>query len=250
MSNVNGISGVDYSAIASGKRINSGADDAAGLTIANKLESQATGLTTASENAKTASDALTIADGALGGINEYLQRIRELSVKASNGLNSASDLSAIQKEIDGSLKGIEDLASGTEFNTKKLLDGSMATMDTASNPDGSGMKIQMANSTLESLGINGYNVTGDFDINVIDQAMDRVSDSRSSIGAQVNALEYTQNYNANSALLTTKSQSKLEDLDIAKAVSDQKKTEVIDQYRMSMQKKEMEQDLLITKMFQ
>lgn len=245
---VTGISNVDYGTIASGKRINSAADDASGLTQVNKIEEQTNGLKTSGKNAAQASDALTIADGALGGINDYLQRIKELSVKALNGLNSTSDLSAMQKEIDGALKGIQDIAGGTEYNTMKLLDGSMASMDVASNPDGTGMKIQMANSTLDSLGINGYDVTGDFDISKIDKAIEKVNDSRSSIGASVNALDYSQNYSTNAALQQTSSQSRLEDLDMAKAISEQKKNEVLDEYKLMMQKKQEEQESLVTKM--
>ncbi len=250
MSSITGISNVDYGTIASGKRINSAADDASGLAIANKMESQATGLETGAQNAKETENALNIADGALGGINDYLQRIKELSVKASNGLNSASDLSAIQKEIDGALKGIEDLATGTEYNTKKLLDGSMASLDVAANPDGTGMKIQMANSTLETLGIAGYDVTKDFDMNAIDKAIEKVNESRTSIGASVNALGYTQRYNNNASLQQINAKSGLEDLDMAKAISEQRKNEALEQYKIMMQKKEAEQESLITKMFE
>lgn len=249
MSTISGIgSQMDYGTIASGKRVNSAADDAAGLAIAEKMESQSKGLTTGAENAEAASNVLNIQDGALGGINDYLQRIKELSVKASNGLNSQSDLGAIQKEIDGALAGIQDIAKGTEYNTMKLLDGSMASMDVASNPDGSGMKIQMANATLENLGIDGYNVTGDFDMSRIDKAMDQVNAARSDAGASINALSYAQTYNTNAALEQTRSQSGIEDLDIAKAISDQKKNEVMEDYKTMMQKKQMEQESIVTKL--
>lgn len=239
----------DYTAIASGKKIHSAADDAAGLAIANKLEAQSNGLTVGADNAKSGIHALNIADGALGGINDYLQEIRELSVKAMNGTNSASDLEAIQKQIDGAMKGIVDIAGGTEYNTMKLLDGSMADMDIASNPDGSGMKIRMANATLENLGIAGYDVTGDFNIDVIDQAIDRVNDSRATLGAGVNALEYAQTYNSNAALMQTRAQSGIEDTDIARAISERKKNDVLEQYRIMMQKEQSQQESLVTKMF-
>lgn len=239
-----------YTQIASGKKINSAADDASGLAIANKLESQSKGLTAGADNSKAGSNALNVADGALSGINDYLQEIRELSVKAKNGTNSASDLNAIQKQINGALKGIEDIAGGTEYNTMKLLDGSMADMNIASNPDGTGMKIQMANATLDNLGIAGYDVTKDFDISVIDKAIDKVNEGRSSLGASVNALDYAQQYNNNAALQQTRAQSGIEDADIAKTISEQKKNSVLEQYRMMMQKEKSQQESLVTKMFQ
>lgn len=241
---------MDYSRIASGKRINSAADDASGLAIAKKLESQSNGLNAGAQNASAGKSVLNIADGALDGVTSYLQRIRELSVKASGGLKSASDLSAIQKEIDQNLKGIQQIAQGTEYNTMKLLDGNMASMDIATNPDGTGIKIQMANSTLEALGIDGYNVTGSFDISKIDKALDMVMDSRSSIGASTNRLGYAFSYNNNASMQLTSAQSRIEDLDIPKAVSEKKKNEVLEDYKNMMLKKNMENESLVTKILQ
>ncbi len=77
----------------------------------------------------------------------------------------------------------------------KLMDGSMADMHIASNPDGTGMKIQMENVTLQSLGLDGYNVTGNFDINDVIGAMEKISTSRSGTGAITNAMEHAYNYN-------------------------------------------------------
>ncbi len=245
MSSIQGVtSGVstDYSQIASGKRINSAADDASGLAISNKLESQSKGLDVGADNAEAGKNALNIADGALGGINEYLQRIYELSVKASNGLNSGNDLKSMQKEVDQLMKGISETASNTEYNTMKLIDGSMADMSLATNPDGTGQSIKMANATLETLGIDGYDLTGDFDINRITSAMDKVNEARSAGGATTNALDYAIDYNKYASQNTTAAQSRIEDLDIPKAISEQKKNEVIDEYQMMMQKQKMEEE--------
>jgi flagellin len=254
MSNISNInsstSTVDYGSIATGKRINSAADDASGLTISNKLESQANALTAGADNAETGKNVTNIADGALGGIQDYLQKIREVSVKAMNGLNSADDLSSMQKEIESYMGGIQQISQGTEYNTKKLLDGNMADMNIATNPDGSGMKIQMANSTLESLGIDGYDVTKKFDVSTIDSAINKVSDSRSSIGASANALDYASSYNSSAALEQTGAQSRIEDLDIPKAISEQKKNTVLEDYKNTMLKKQMDEESLVTKLLQ
>lgn len=240
----------DYGRIASGKRINSAADDASGLSIAEKIKAESNGLTAGAQNAEAGKNALNVADGAMEGITDYLQRIKELSVKASNGLNSAADLQAIQKEIDQNLMGIQDIAKNTEYNTMKLLDGSMADMDLATKPDGSGQKIQMTNATLEALGIDGYNVTGSFDMSRIDDALKKVSESRSTIGAGVNSLEHAYSYNQNAALQQTASQSRIEDLDMPKAISELKKNEVLGDYQNLMLKKKMEDESLVTKLLQ
>ncbi|NLG03983.1 MAG: flagellin [Clostridia bacterium] len=231
-----------YAQISSGKRINRAADDAAGLAIAEKMKEQKSGLDVGGQNARSGIGALNIADGALAGIGENLQRIYEISVKASNGLNSGSDLSAMQKEIDQLMSGIKETASNTEYNTMKLIDGSMASMDMATNPDGTGQSIKMANASLEALGIDGYNVTGEFDINRIQTAIDKISAARSEGGASTNALEHVYNYNNYASQNTTSAQSRIEDLDMPKAISEQKKNEVIEDYQTMMQKQKMEQE--------
>ncbi|MBO4901266.1 MAG: flagellin FliC5 [Lachnospiraceae bacterium] len=245
MAPVSGINGSEdlYGKIASGNRIERAKDDAAGLTISENMKEQENGLNAATQNAKHGVDALNIADGALAQINDNLQRIYELSVKASNNfMYSPGELNAMQKEIDGLMKGIEDIAKGTEYNTMKLLDGNMADMDLATNPDGSGQKIQMANATLEALGIDGYDVTGKFDITRISDAIDKVNESRSEIGAKTNALEYTINRNELTAENTMAARSQLADLDIPQAISEQKKNQVLDDYQMMMQRQKMKDE--------
>ena len=89
----------NYQSLASGKKINSAADDAAGLAIAQKLNSQTNGYDVGYRNAGTSQDMLNVADGALGSITENLQRIRELSVQASNGLYTDADRGAFKKKL-------------------------------------------------------------------------------------------------------------------------------------------------------
>ena len=238
-----------YGKIASGKRIQTAADDAAGLAIANKLKKEGNGLNVGASNVQNGIGVANIQDGALGTIHDSLQRIRELSIQASNGIYTDSDKQAIQDEIDQLLMDIEQTAVGTEYNQMKLLDGSMADMHIASNPDGTGMKIQMENATLKSLGIDGYSVMGDFDIGVIDAAIEKVSASRSHIGATTNAMEHAYNYNTRASLELVSSRSRIEDLDIAKAISEQKKGKLLQDYQLGMMRKRMDNDSFVVKMF-
>lgn len=240
-----------YSHLASGKRINSARDDASGLAIAKKMQREETGLRVGAENAKMGIGVLNVADGALGGVTDYLQRIRDLALRSMNGLASSSDKQIYQNEINQLKEGIQSLAKDTSLNEQKLLDGSMADMDLVTGPSGSGMKIQMANSTLEALGIADLDVTSDnFSLDAIDKALDIVSAQRSNIGASTNRLEYNYNYNVSSSLMQTSARSRLEDLDFPKAISEKKKQEVLGQYRMYMLRNQMERKKTQSRLFQ
>lgn len=232
-----------YGDIASGKRINSAADDASGLAIANKLEKEGNGLTQGAANASEGNDAIKIADGAIGQVTDSLQRIYELSVKASNTLMyGEEERGYMQQEVSELLKGIDDLAKNANYNEKPLIDGGEDSMKIATNPDGSGIDIKMASATVKSLGLEGYDVTGDFDISKVKDALKAVSGSRASLGAQSVALEYAKNFNNLSAENTLSAQSKLEDLDIGKAVSEKQKKELLNNYMLMMQKKRQEDE--------
>lgn len=249
--NISSVSSVNsiYGKIASGNRIQTAADDASGLAISNELERNNNGLDVGASNIMDGIGVANITDGALDSMQDSLQRIYELSLKASNGLYGDSEKQMIQKEIDQLLEGIQYTATATQFNGMKLLDGSMADMDIVTNADGTGIKIQMENLSLKSLGLDGYNVTGDFDISVIEDAMKKISEARSSTGAYTNAMEYAYNYNTSASYNLLSARSQLEDLDIPTAVSEQKKNKLLEDYRLGMQRKKMQDDMLITKMF-
>ena len=119
----------------------------------------------------------------------------------------------------------------------------------ASNPDGTGMSIKMVNTTLESLGIADYDVTKDFDISVIDKALEKVSSARSSLGASSNALSTVINSNSYTALNLTSAQIRIEDLDYPKAISDLQKERLLEQYKLNMIKKKSEDESLVLRLF-
>lgn len=236
----------NYRQLASGKRINSAADDAAGLAIAEKMLTQSNGYDVGWRNAATSQDMVNVADGGLSTITDSLQRIRELGVQASNtAIYGDSERKMMQQEIDQLKDTISDAANNTRFNTMSLLDGKMGSSHVASGPDGSGMDINMPNATLEALGIADFDVTGDFDLSVIDDAIDKVSSARGEMGATYNRLGYTMNYNSYASLNTTAARSRIEDLDFPKAISDMKKNSLLEEYRLMMQKKREEQDSMV-----
>ena len=119
--------------LSTGLRINSAADDAAGFAISEKMRSQISGLEIAIRNTQDATSMLQVAEGALGETNSMLQRMRELAVQASNDTLTSQDRSYIQLEIDQLADQIDRIANTTQFNKKRLLDGSSAGITTSSN---------------------------------------------------------------------------------------------------------------------
>ena len=112
--------------LSSGLRINRAADDAAGLAISEKMRSQIRGLDQANRNSLDGISLMQTAEGAMNEVHSMLQRMRELAVQAANDTNTTSDRSAIEQEVDQLKLEINSVASKTEFNTRKLLDGSSA----------------------------------------------------------------------------------------------------------------------------
>lgn len=237
-----------FTSLVSGKRINHAADDAAGLAISEKLLAQTGGYGVGTNNAADGINLMNVADGALSGMQDSLQRIRELAVQAGNGIYSSSDKDLIQMEIDGLKQSIQDIAKGTEFNTMKLLDGSMASLSLATNPSGGGLEIQMENSTLESLGIADFNVTGKFSLDTIDSAIQAVSKARSRLGAKTNALGHTMNYNENAGLNLMTANSRIRDTDYGKAVTDRNRDNILSQYRIFAMKAQMNNNAGVLKL--
>jgi len=114
--------------LSSGLRINRAADDAAGLSISEKLRGQIRGLNRASMNALDGISLIQTAEGALNEVHSILQRMRELSVQSANGIYTSDDRAALQLEVTQLIDEINRIAASTEFNTKKLLDGSLGAL--------------------------------------------------------------------------------------------------------------------------
>ncbi len=239
MSRISGVSYQLYGQLASGKRIQRAADGAAELSILQKQNAQIGGLDVGAQNIQEGKNLLNIADGAMSGVTDYLQRMDELAIRASNGLMSDSDRANIQMEIDQLKEGISGIANTTTYNTKHLLNGTEAEFQIMMGTSGS-KQISTGNALLDKLGIADFDVTGDFDVETISKALEQVSAARSKSGAQTNALEHAYNYNRNAAYNLTASSSRIGDTDYGKAVTEQKKQHALQQYAIFAQKKRME----------
>lgn len=142
--------------LSSGLRINSAADDAAGSAIASKMEAQVRSLDVAIRNSYDAISMTQTVEGALGEMENILQRVRELSVQASNSTLSASDRAMIQSEVDALTAEIDSIAANTHFNNVKLLDGSNenVTFQIGMNAENS-LKVNLEKSNSLALGLQG-----------------------------------------------------------------------------------------------
>jgi len=146
--------------LSSGLRINSAKDDAAGQAIANRFTSNIKGLTQAARNANDGISVAQTTEGSLSEINNNLQRIRELTVQATNGTNSDSDLSSIQDEITSRLGEIDRVSGQTQFNGVKVLASDNTMKIQVGANDGETISIDLQKIDSKSLGLNGFNVNG------------------------------------------------------------------------------------------
>jgi flagellin len=226
--------------LSSGFRINRAGDDAAGLSISEKMRSQIRGLTQASRNAQDGISLAQTAEGALGEVTEMLQRMKELATQAQSGTYATEDQASIQSEVDALVTEMNRVKDATTFNNKKLLDGSMDGSDASKTTNilvGASSdafnKIQikigdMSSDTLLGTLADGTSASGaytadtdKFDIThedaleTIDAAISKVSKQRSEIGAVQNRLEHTINNLENVIENTTSAESQIRDTDMA-----------------------------------
>lgn len=241
--------------LASGKRINSSVDDAAGLAVVTRMNAKSTGLDTASKNSSQGVDLLQTADSALSSMTSILQRMRQLSVQASNGTFSAEDRGQYSKEFGSLIKELSHVADSTNYNNINLLDGSAATVavqasdkanDTISIDlfDASALKdtdiaVTAADGTAGTVGgYEGLSVGTAADAQQATQAIDSlinsISDGRAVLGAGMSRLNYNIS-NVNSQSIATKqSASSIQDADMAAEMSEQTKYKILTQTSISM----------------
>lgn len=246
--------------LSSGKRINRASDDAAGLAISQKMEAQIRGLRQASRNSLDGVSLIQTAEGALNEVHEMLQRMRELSVQGANGVYAKEDLEAIANEIKELTEQIDKIAKDTEFNGIKLLDGSNTSglrLQIGANKDQFitvemkeiNVKVVDPRSELDSNPeddkTDGLNIKDiikndsesdayDKAISIYDKAVQDVSSMRSKLGAIQNRLEHTIKNVDNTAENLTASKSRIEDLDMAKEMSEFTKLNILQQAGTSM----------------
>lgn len=203
------------------------------VPINETLKAQEDGYSKSIDNIKTSIDLGKTAEGALSSITDSLQSIRELAVQATNGTYTAEDKAAIQDQINQLKEGIGDTIKNTEFNTIKLLDGGYnGNVQVGPNAGGS-QTMLIENTSLETLGIKDFDVTKDFDISTIDNAIETVSSSRSNIGATTNRLENATSVNETTRENLLSARSTMQE-DIINQITNLKKNQILDQFKTQM----------------
>lgn len=225
--------------LSSGQRINSAADDAAGLAISEKMRSQIRGLDQATSNAQDASSLAQTAEGALNETTDILQRMRELAVQGANDTNTDEDRQQIQTELNQLTSEIDRISTTTQFNTQNLLDGSFkGTFQVGAN---AGQIITFSIGTMNastlfsSASISvGSNANASASISYIDGAIKKVSTQRAKLGALENRLDHTVNNLTTSSENLTSAESRIRDVDMAQEMSEETKDSILSQAAQAM----------------
>ncbi len=225
--------------LASGKRVNSAADDAAAQQIIDRLTSQVEGTSRAMSNAYDGVSLSQVAEGGLSGITEDAQRIRELTVQAGNGIYSAADRKAIQSEISQLQGNISQTIENTEFAGKKLLteDGSADFLVGANS--GNTLSVNTSNiasgiSDLLSIDVSDASSIDDA-LSAADSAIDYVDSTRADLGATQNQFESAARNLSQANVNQAAARSRLQDTDYAQATSDSASANILSQSSLAVQ---------------
>lgn len=234
-----------FEQLSSGMRINSAADDASGLAISQGLTTQINGLTQAVSNAGDATNVAQIADGALGTVQNILQRMHTLAVEAANsGAQDTSSTGDIQQEITSLNSELDNISNNTTFGGTQLLAGTATggvfTSGTAAtftfqvgatSASADQISLTLSASDSHSLGVNAISVTTSAGalaaMSSIETAIQTVSTERGNIGAVENQLSYTTD-NLNTAVTNvTSARSNLTDADLATEVTSMTQSQIL-----------------------
>lgn len=228
--------GTAFQRLSSGFRINSAADDAAGLQINNRLTSQIQGLDQAVRNANDGISVAQVAEGAMDEISTALQRMRVLAVQAENGINSADDKAAIQAEVDQLIEEIDRIANTTSFGGEKLLDGSLGDVSflvgaNSTADDRISIDLGTARDAGE-LGVDAVSIIGSTSaaaITAIDAAIKTVGSARAGLGAIQNRLQSTIRNLSNISENVSEARSRIRDTDFAKETAELTRAQILQQ---------------------
>lgn len=246
MSINNTASGKSMEKLSSGLRINRAGDDAAGLSISEKMRGQIRGLDQASRNSQDGISMIQTAEGALQETQAILQRMRELAVQAANDTNVTADRKAIGVELEELGKELSRIKDNTQFNEQNILDGSAATVNIQVGANsGQAMELNFKtdgidlSSIVASVGtLSTTNIT-DHDtatklIKTINTQIEKVSTGRSTLGAYQNRLEHTIKNLDNASENLTAAESRVRDVDMAKEMMTFTKNNILQQASQAM----------------
>ena len=223
--------------LSSGYRINRAADDAAGLSISEKMRKQIRGLDRASTNAQDGVSAVQTAEGALNEVHSMLQRINELAVQAANGTNATADIKSISDEVTALKTEIDRVADTTDFNGKKMLAGKGVDIFVGYTTEEKNT-ITIAGKSLAGkvTGIAAFSTQPKAKslIGIVSKAIEDISKMRSDYGAIQNRLEHTIDNLDNVVENVTSAESRIRDTDMADEMVKYSKNNILTQAGQSM----------------
>lgn len=229
--------------LSSGYRINRAADDAAGLAISEKMIYQINGLNQAQRNAQDGISLLQTAEGDLTEIHAMLQRMNTLANQSANGTYQQADRDNLQSEVDQLLSEIDRIASGSNFNGVKLLDGTENDLSFQIGAGGSSvaddtLSVTLSDNTSGTLGVSGLSIADKASaqgaIDTIKGALETVSTNRASLGAYQNRLEHTINSLGVTSENLSAANSRIKDADMATEMTAFSKNQILVQAGTAM----------------
>ena len=255
--------------LSSGLRINSAKDDAAGLAIADRMNTQVRGMNVAVRNAGDAISLAQVAEGGLSGMNDMLQRMRELAVQASNAPNSvgtAGDIAKLKNEYDQLGKELGRMLDATQFNGEKILNTSASYVFQVGANAGAENQITIANgdislsgnaafSAVASGGASATLITGTASANTaniaaLDAAISAVNDRRASLGALQSRFENTISYLRTASENQSAARGRIMDADFAAETANLSRTQILQQAGTAMIAQANQQPQSVLKLLQ
>ena len=226
--------------LSSGKRINTAHDDASGLAISGRLESQVRGLSMQLRNNKDGQSLVNTMEGAMQEISGILQRMRELAVQASSGIATAADRGYLDTEIEALVDEVEAIADNTKFNEEEILRGGQFSFFADINITGTELTtvtadMQTAALNVEDADVEIGTVTDAIAAIVdIDNAISLVDERRASMGAASNRFDHIIDNLTNVVANTTSAQSRIQDADYAVETTALTRATILQQAATSM----------------
>lgn len=231
--------------LSSGNKINRSGDDAAGLSISEKMLKQIQGINKAIDNSSDGMSMTNVADGAMDEVGGMLERLNELAIQGSNGTLSADDRSAINAEASQLLSDIDRVSGSTTFNEMHVLDNGSADIQAGTDNSGSNrVAISMQSMDSNTLGVGGIDLStaagSRAALNPISDAIKALQDQRSGLGAQYNRMSSTSRNLANVSENTTAANSRIRDTEMATEISKLRKNQLLNKSQQQIAQKNRE----------
>ncbi len=241
VSQTNDVVSKDLLQLSSGLRINTSADDPAGYAIANAFKASIASMQVASQNASQAQSFLQTADGAYSQINNIMVQMKSLATEAASGQESSNNLASLDNEFQGLSSEIDQIANSTVYGGTTLLTGNITVTFQVGSTNNSYNQFVVALTTAADttgLSLTGLSLTSTATarsaMDSLDAALTEINTMMGTVGGFQNKLQYTMSNLTTSIQNYTSSQSTIEDVDMASAVSDMTKNQILQQSAMAM----------------